>query len=242
MLGFIGRENIASYLRCFRELAEIGKVKADAKSGHRDGWGIVYYRDGTFSYAGREAANALDDEKYEQACKTIEKSKPSMVLAHLRKASAGSKKRENTHPFVYKKWSFCHNGTIKKSETGDFQEPLRNLKMEGDTDSERFFKLVVERIENGEAAQDAIKNLVRSVRSEYSKTTSLTFLFSDGKAVYAYREYNTDSDYYTLFYSKEKEYVLFSQEKRWKTSWEEILNRNLVVVDEDLRIKTVSLE
>jgi len=57
------------------------------------------------------------------------------TIAHLRAASVGDNKFQNTHPFIAGKWAVCHNGSF--SEHKIVRLALSNkIKFEGETDSE----------------------------------------------------------------------------------------------------------
>lgn len=68
-------------------------------------------------------------------------------LAHIRYASTGGLRPENTHPFEQRGRLFAHNGVIGdlaalEVELGEYRHLVA-----GDTDSERFFALISKRID-----------------------------------------------------------------------------------------------
>ncbi len=97
-----------------------------------DGYGIATFEeDGTPEVAKRPAAAFSDEEFAREAreeCSTT-------FLAHVRYASVGPLRPENTHPFERDGRVFAHNGTFGERERID-------LPVLGDTDSERYFALV----------------------------------------------------------------------------------------------------
>jgi predicted glutamine amidotransferase len=71
----------------------------------------------------------------------------STFLAHIRYASTGGLRPENTHPFQQHGRLFAHNGVIGNLSTLDSElGEYRNL-VHGDTDSERFFALITKHID-----------------------------------------------------------------------------------------------
>ena len=149
----------------------------------------------------------------------------SPVLAHLRKASVGLKIRENTHPFTDGEWAFAHNGTIRK------------LNLKFTTDSQWFFESVLSDYRsNGKDMVAAISKQVEIVREIY-RYSSLTFLLSNGRKTYGYRDCSSNEDYYTLFYAKTPTSLLISQEKFVDAPWVPLENGALLSVDEDLSLE-----
>lgn len=238
MVGIVPGENgviDVEILRSFRKLASQGRVLPGSRAGHADGWGIVIWEDSMPEYLAREPADASLDPKYDSALDSLTeqgtrngKNKTQVLLAHLRKASSGATHvRENTHPFVFKEWAFAHNGTI------------RRMNLRDRTDSEWFFQSVMRRLErgSGESIEDAIASQVRSVQEVYDYS-SLTFLLSDGKSLYGYRDCTAHDDYYTLYFRRpgkdEGGGVVVSQEKvvlPQGARWEEVPNGRLLRVN-----------
>jgi glutamine amidotransferase len=101
-----------------------------------DGYGIATFEaDGTVEVEKRPAAAYADTEFAREAreeCSTT-------FLAHVRYASVGALKPENTHPFLMDGRAFAHNGTFGGLET---LEARLDRPVLGDTDSERYFALV----------------------------------------------------------------------------------------------------
>ena len=66
------------------------------------------------------------------------------MLAHVRRATVGEPKIENSHPFVDGAWAFIHNGTVPNFNqlrprlVALLSEPRRK-EIRGDTDSEHVF-------------------------------------------------------------------------------------------------------
>jgi predicted glutamine amidotransferase len=152
-----------------------------------------------------------------------------VVVAHLRKASLGSVSKENTQPFIHDQWAFAHNGTIH-----DFQKPVP-LRLQGTTDSERYFKAILGAMERGLPFRDALAEVTSWIRSTHS-FTSLTLLMSDGYSLYGYREFADLPEYYTLYYARRDDAVVFSQEPLDEGPWRLMENRQLLTVGSDLSL------
>lgn len=108
--------------------------------GHASGWGIAAYEDHVL-HIERQAWAAYHGEHFRQAAARIFS---RQVLAHVRRATVGAPKIENTHPFVDGAWAFIHNGTVPNF---DRLRPRllallpqeRRKTIHGETDSEHVF-------------------------------------------------------------------------------------------------------
>ncbi len=104
------------------------------------GWGVATYGDGR-PHVERQAWAAYHGEHFRRAAARIFS---RQVLAHVRHATVGMPKIENTHPFVDGRWAFIHNGTIPGFDRlrprllASLSQKRRNA-IRGDTDSEHLF-------------------------------------------------------------------------------------------------------
>jgi predicted glutamine amidotransferase len=144
---------------------------------HDSGWGSAYYSDG-IPEVRRFPHAAHADESFDEATSGHAR----LIVVHVRRATIGDLKLENTHPFSDGPYTYCHNGTILKASE---LVPLANRKPSGDTDSERFFNLLMTRLEPGDVV-GSLRSTVEEV-CERCKFSALNFLFCDGKRLYAYR-------------------------------------------------------
>jgi len=108
------------------------EILANFENKNTDGTGSVYLRDGKFIV-----------DKWAKPFSSIIKNKPFLshmphngwTIVHLRAASHGDNRKENTHPFIIGPWAFIHNGIW--SEHNLVRLALsKQVKMEGETDSE----------------------------------------------------------------------------------------------------------
>jgi glutamine amidotransferase len=109
-----------------------------------DGYGLATFAPDGSPRVDKRPVAAYDDPLF--ASEAREERSPVFV-AHVRYASRGADKLENTHPFEQRGRVFAHNGHIGdlarlEAELG----PDRGL-VQGDTDSERFFALVTRETE-----------------------------------------------------------------------------------------------
>jgi predicted glutamine amidotransferase len=233
------QEQQRSFLDAFKQLSQTGIVPARAKAGHKDGWGILIYNNGTPSYLGRIPTDPQNGSDYERAVESIARMRPQIILGHLRKASCGPNLIEYTQPFVRSQWSFAHNGTIRS--------PGLN-RIEDENDSAAYFRTLLEELPSSNI-EDALAAKVRKVRNNIVRLSdkhgqtysSLTCLLSDGTSIYAVRDFRDDStrNYYTMYYSVLDDGIVFCQEKIIDTTWEEIPNKTLVAFHPGENIRVV---
>lgn len=79
---------------------------------HPDGWGVAFYVDGA-PHVTRSPTTALGDALFHRLSGVVSS---ETVLAHVRKATQGSRTIFNCHPFQYGRWVFAHNGDIPNFE------------------------------------------------------------------------------------------------------------------------------
>lgn len=180
-------------------------------NGHRDGWGIGYYK-GTI-HLFKKAECAATSKEYKKAVEIVKNENPRIVVAHVRKASPGTRITDKeAHPFQNGNYLFCHNGSLLH-QGGN---PL------GELDSVLYVKKIME------------TSLTRAIQYFWGfKYTSLTCLLTDGITVWAYRDFTEREDYYTLYYLQTENFILFCSEPLIKGEWVPLKNRELVTAFPD---------
>ncbi|MDD9942885.1 MAG: class II glutamine amidotransferase [Myxococcales bacterium] len=134
----------------------------------KDGWGIGFYHAGEVLHKKRPKADAATGW-----AGMFEGVRSDVAIAHVRDATVGAPRANNTHPFRMRQWLFAHGGSIggfaairDRLVTGlpDFLQ--RNLR--GDTDSEHLFHVLLSflhdsgQIDVPEAAEQAVGAAIRS--------------------------------------------------------------------------------
>lgn len=120
-----------------------------------------------------------------------------VVLANVRNATdPTTNSLVNIHPYTEGRWSFTHNGYLTgfrehfmRTLTGRLSE-RRYAGRAGATDSETLFLLLLDRLEQGDAPDEALSGLVQesmAIADEVGQPSFLNFLFSDGERVWATR-------------------------------------------------------
>jgi len=106
------------------------------------GWGLGFYQAGEVLLRRRPI-----DERQEIDVASLAKDlRADVLIGHVRAATVGNLRTENTHPFRYRQWLFAHTGTIngyprlRERLSESLPEFLRR-NVRGDTDSELLFHL-----------------------------------------------------------------------------------------------------
>jgi predicted glutamine amidotransferase len=151
---------------------------------HGDGWGMAWREPGTggTGVATSPLAAADDPAYFQLAGQAL----GSAGLVHLRWATDGLVvDGVNTHPFADGDYALAHNGSISPIAelesllSEDSQERLR-----GDTDSERYFRLVLQCIQEAGDERDGLARAVAMLHEHFPEA-SLNALFLTSTHLYA---------------------------------------------------------
>jgi predicted glutamine amidotransferase len=170
-------------------------------NAHPDGWGVAYYVDGS-PHLTKSPTHALGDQLFHRLSGLVSS---ETVLAHVRKATQGSKGVLNCHPFQFGRWVFAHNGDIP-----GFAEQLMPLLREqiaprlrrfvlGDTDSETIFFIFLTLLERSSplSQRPELTNVISAVQGTLERVRNvcqghvkddallLTFIVTDGDVMVA---------------------------------------------------------
>lgn len=232
MMGIVAPHGVdPELLARFRQQAR-GMVTPGESPGHADGWGIVHYDGDRPTYAGRSTGDAMTDPLYPAAVDALRKRRPAgPLLAHVRKASAGARVLDDTHPFTSGRWAFCHNGTVW------------GFAPEGQSDSRALFAALLRDIERGRTPREAFRALVDEVSC--LRFTSLTCLLTDGRTLWGLRKAgNVDEEcrddacspeYYTLGVARIGDQTVVSQEHEFLgvDLWHVVPDGNVLTIGPD---------
>jgi predicted glutamine amidotransferase len=221
---------------------------------HCHGWGVAWYERG----APRVRRGILPAHADDEFCEAAAGARSEVVLAHVRDASVGAIRAENTHPFVHGRWAFAHNGTVARFKTsarvrarleGEIDSDLRSA-LAGDTDSERCFHLFLTRLRaRVRPGEDATMAAVRAALAETTQVvqrcaddashlSSLNFLVSDGRLLAACRRGRD-----LVHHLREGSARLFvvASEVVAGADWEPVPEGGFVGVDETFRVTRARL-
>ena len=136
------------------------KVERDALrvegAGDPLGWGIGFYQGGEILLRRRP----LDEHRDIEVADLGDDVRADVLIGHVRSATVGSLRTENTHPFRYRQWLFAHTGTLDgfTQLAARLSEALpeflrRNLR--GETDSELLFHVFLSFLHDAGQLQSA---------------------------------------------------------------------------------------
>ncbi|HET7357976.1 MAG TPA: class II glutamine amidotransferase [Nocardioidaceae bacterium] len=157
---------------------------AALSSIHCDGWGMAYWDAHDDLVVAKAPEAARGSEKFWTAAK--EASTDAAVL-HLRRASEGMVPDErNTHPFAAGSVAFAHNGFFSPSTKVEGELLQRGGRPpEGDTDSERYFGMVLAAMHD-EGPVQALHSTAERIRQLSDQLVSLNALLLTQQALYAF--------------------------------------------------------
>jgi glutamine amidotransferase len=106
------------------------------------GWGVGFYQAGEILLKRRP----IDDRAEINISDLTRDVRADTLIAHVRLATVGSPRTENTHPFRYRSWLFANTGTVESFSKlrGRLAEQLPQFlhrDVRGETDSELIFHL-----------------------------------------------------------------------------------------------------
>ena len=181
---------------------------ARQSTSHQDGWGVAFYVD-RFPQVVRNDARALGDSLFREVSAVVT---TRTFLAHIRRATAGSVRVLNCHPFQHGAWTFAHNGQICGFNSPEVRErvdalidPRFRRYVLGDTDSERFFYVVMSRlarkvgdIQHPGVTADHVVDALREAVTEIvavaapdavdpDRPTKLNLLLTNGRVLIGYK-------------------------------------------------------
>ena len=265
-------------LKVQRSLVKAENALQIQSSEHPHGWGIAYYLSDQHEPHEVHSVNAaFSDERFRRVSEFLT---ANAVVAHVRKATIGDLRPENTHPFRWQGWAFCHNGTLFGFH--EIEEQLRaRLKprfvdcIHGSTDSEMLFYLVLSVLEESgfdvdnppdqfpDEVEQVIGELLAWIRDLCEQTGAdereamMNFILTNGRILIANR-FNG-----TLSFSTQKKrcadydvcpvvnkvcfgprrvgishtHVLLASDPTSPDDvWEEVPNRGMVLIDNDLKL------
>jgi predicted glutamine amidotransferase len=216
---------------------------------HPHGWGIGWYVDGS-PHVRRGLLPAHADEAFAAAGREL---RSRIVVAHVRDASVGPVQHENTHPFLYDRWLFAHNGTVarygsdpdvREALAAEIDPDLRG-RIRGDTDSERLFYLFLTRLRARGALADPSVDDVRRALADVTalvlrvadavpspKPSSLNYVVSDGRILAATRHGRT---LHVAADTGKRHAFVVASERIGRAAWTEVPEGGFVATDDGIR-------
>ena len=220
----------------------------DLSSFHKDGWGISIIDEGSETVTIKKSPGAARESK--EFPRIARELQGNGGLLHLRWATSGLDAcDENTHPFVHDGFAFIHNGEIKNRHAIDSYIPdlLFNQRI-GDTDSERYFFLLISQIEKygiEKGAQSALD--IIEANSAYSSLNAMLLNSENLLVISKFDPTRIPSgqptDYYNLAYKKEGEKILIASSGWPQNGWIPIPNNSLLFINRNTqKIDLIALD
>ena len=164
------------------------------------GWGIGFYQGGEVLMRRRP----IDDHPTVEVTKVVGDVRADLLVGHVRSATVGSLRTENTHPFRYRQWLFAQTGTLPSFEAirdrllGSVPEFLRSS-IRGESDAEILFYVFLSflhdagRLNDGISDPSHVRDALRScvavvdgLSAEVGGTPSkVNVLVSNGENIFA---------------------------------------------------------
>jgi glutamine amidotransferase len=223
---------------------------------HPHGWGVGWWSEGRPQVV-RGLLPAHRDQAF---CEASHAARSRVILAHVRDASVGPVREENTHPFVCGGWLFAHNGTVARYRRSARVraaieaeiDPALRRQLRGDTDSERVFFVFLSRLRRRAPGSGSPATLGQ-VRRALAETTAavariadrgaarpstLNLLVSDGRLLAAVRRGKT---LHWILEPGGKGRFVVASEPIGKGRWNEVPEGGFVGVDQGMRPVTGGL-
>lgn len=193
------------------------------RGSHPDGWGLAWREGGEMKLV-KGSLPAGEDGHFPEQARAIT---TDLLIAHVRKASdKKTVSTPNSHPFQHGKLLFAHNGDV--DIPGEFP-----------VDSQRLLAFLAGRWDG------TIAGLVRAVgEARAFRHTSLSFLMTEGQALYALRLVNPQPrflQYYTLYLKQAQGKTVIASEPLNEGGWEPVDNATLLVMRGGEEIERIKL-
>jgi predicted glutamine amidotransferase len=182
-------------VEAFCGLAGGGAVMAGDPPGHADGWGMAYYRDGRLAVCKSGLSLLEEADRVHDALSRVGSS--PVVILHLRKSAwKDTSSTRHAHPFQIDNVAFAHNGVLH-----DYRQLLPEITVPGlgddALDTEVWFYGFMSARSRG--LGQAFLDTLSRIKAEGYRFSALNCLFSDGRRLFAYRDYSKEPDYYSLY-------------------------------------------
>src|SRR5580658_2946788 len=147
---------------------EGASLKTKAK-GVPLGWGLGFYQGGEVLIRRRP----IDERQEVDVAALVSDVRADVLIGHVRQATVGVLRTENTHPFRYRQWLFAQTGTLARFDAirdrllSSVPEFLRG-NVRGETDSEIVFHVFLSflhdagRLDNGAVTAEGVLEALRS--------------------------------------------------------------------------------
>lgn len=199
---------------------------------HGDGWGVATPTD-----TGVDVRKSTEAARTSRGFATLAREHIADAgMVHLRWATMGlATEWDNTHPFTDGRVAFAHNGSISPPAALDgLIAPDLLDQRRGDTDSERYFLVLLTHLRATPGPRDALAATIAEVSQLHH--TSLNCMLITADTLYAVCSYDPaaeddaeEDSYYRLHYKVHDGTVLVAS-SGWGHGWTEISNNTMLTV------------
>jgi glutamine amidotransferase len=166
---------------------------SDQSRREPDGTGIGAYDAAGRPVVDKQPVAAYRDSDFARGARTL---RSKTFVAHVRYASTGDLSLRNTHPFELAGRLFAHNGVLEDLPALEHELGPDLSRVQGNTDSERFFALITREIERCGAVGEGIAAATLWV-ADHLPLLSANFILIDASDLWALR-YPDTHDLYLL--------------------------------------------
>ena len=170
-----------------------------------DGFGVAWYTQRTTAGLFKDVLPAWNDNNLRSLAAHI---RTHLFFAHVRATTGSSISRSNCHPFIWKNWTFMHNGqiggwkTCRKEYESHISHDSFSLR-DGSTDSEAIFLLALSLglPDNPiKAITQAIEIALQTMdKHQIQEPLRASIAVSDGQSIWAFR-YSNDANSPSLYF------------------------------------------
>ena len=230
LLGYVSRTPVSIETAVGPSLSEF--VNLSRK--HCDGWGLAHVLRGSDELRiFREPEAAWQSSRLKDLTHSAQS---DAAIFHLRWATPGLVTRaENTHPFVRGRYAFMHNGAIFTGIDALVPSNLSPL-LEGDTDSEKYFLVVLDSVDRLGPAQ-GMAEAVRKIDSSCDYTSLNAMLLTPDELIVVshYRPERIAAgepdDYYEIRYKTFEDRILVASTGWPQEGWPGLANGAVLRID-----------
>ena len=170
-----------------------------------DGFGVAWYTQRTTAGLFKDVLPAWNDNNLRSLAAHI---RTHLFFAHVRATTGSSISRSNCHPFIWKNWTFMHNGqiggwkTCRKEYESHISHDYFSLR-DGSTDSEAIFLLALTLglPDNPiKAITQAIEIALQTMDKHHiQEPLRASIAVSNGQSIWAFR-YSNDANSPSLYF------------------------------------------
>jgi predicted glutamine amidotransferase len=251
LFGLIGnRADLGGRVLAFESQSLRVHARAQRTSRTSLGWGLGFYQGGEVLMRRRP----LDDRPDIDVADVAGDVRADIVLGHVRAATVGALRTENTHPFRYRQWLFAQTGTVARFDAvrdrlvSSVPEFLRSG-IRGETDAEVLFHVFLSflhdagRLNDGVVGAEIVREALRSSLAVVDGMTAevggepgaLNLLVSNGDYMVAVHRAQTMA--YRILKGKEDADAIIGEDTLLRRKTAELARMHFVLIASDFDVE-----